>query len=216
MIRIFGDKIDDQIFPKNIKRFTAEEKDLITKFVNSILREDKNSELESSSNESLYDQLSNITDSLNFLFILNKKKLFSLTFAKFYKNDIKEKHCVYYRNFMLDGKDDGYTIQDTKTFANEISKEKVLTGVYVWCRRGKLPAQINDSVKDRIENGAISIYLRDFLIGEQAGESDFVMRTRYEQVENGGSILTSKCKERIKNLHFDKIFKIIQKEVQKD
>ena len=68
MIRIFGDKIDDQIFPKNIKRFTAEEKDLITKFVNSILREDKNSELESSSNESLYDQLSNITDSLNFLF----------------------------------------------------------------------------------------------------------------------------------------------------
>ena len=44
MIRIFGDAIDDKIFPKKIKRFTQEEKDLIEKFVNSILRNDKKSE----------------------------------------------------------------------------------------------------------------------------------------------------------------------------
>ena len=43
MIRIFGDAIDDKLFPKKIKRFTQEEKDLIEKFINSILREDKNS-----------------------------------------------------------------------------------------------------------------------------------------------------------------------------
>ena len=47
-MKIFGDAIDDKIFPKEIKRFTAEEKSLIDKFINSILRGDKKSELEES------------------------------------------------------------------------------------------------------------------------------------------------------------------------
>ena len=62
MIKIFGDKIDDQIFPKEIKRFTQEEKDLITNFVNLILREDKKSELDKIEISPQYDRLDNCTE----------------------------------------------------------------------------------------------------------------------------------------------------------
>ena len=55
-MKIFGDAIDDKIFPKEIKRFTAEEKSLIDKFLNSILREDKKSELEESRTRSFNDR----------------------------------------------------------------------------------------------------------------------------------------------------------------
>ena len=33
-MKIFGDAIDDKIFPKEVKRFTQEEKSLIDKFMN--------------------------------------------------------------------------------------------------------------------------------------------------------------------------------------
>ena len=210
MIRIFGDKIDDKIFPKKIKRFTEEEKNLITKFVNSILRGDKNSELESSDNEPLYDQISNITDSQNFIFSLKKRNLFSLTFGKFYKSGLKEKDYVYHTDIGMDGLE-SWDTNKSDEFKKQISKEKVLTGIYVWCRRGKLPAIITDAIRELIDDGGISMYLKDFIIGERPGESNFVMRTRYQNVESGGSRLTNESKERIQNFHFEKIFKIIDK-----
>ena len=210
MIKIFGDKIDDKIFSKKIKKFKKEEKKLITKFVNSILRQDKNSELESSDNEQLYDQISNITDSLNFIFSLKKINLFSLTFGKFYKSGLKEKDYVFHTDIGRDGLE-SWDTNKSDEFKKQISKEKVLTGIYVWCMRGKLPAIINDAIRELIEDGGIGIYLKDYIIGERPGESNFVMRTRYQNVESGGSRLTNESKERIQNFHFKKIFKIIDK-----
>ena len=77
--------------------------------------------------------------------------------------------------------------------------------------RGKLPAIITDAIRELIDDGGISMYLKDFIIGEQPGESNFVMRTRYQNVESGGSRLTNESKDRIQNFHFKKIFKIIDK-----
>ena len=37
-MNIFGDAIDDMIFPKKNKKFTQEEKSLIDKFINTIPR----------------------------------------------------------------------------------------------------------------------------------------------------------------------------------
>ena len=73
MIKIFGDKIDDQIFPKEIKRFTQEEKDLITNFVNLVLREDKKSELDKIEISPQYDRLDNCTEIIEILFRLGEK-----------------------------------------------------------------------------------------------------------------------------------------------
>ena len=69
IMRIFGDAIDDKIFPKKIKRFTQEEKNLIEKFVNSILRNDKYSELENSEINQFNDRLDGITEEIHKYFI---------------------------------------------------------------------------------------------------------------------------------------------------
>ena len=131
-----------------------------------------------------------------------------LEFRKFYKNDIKEKHYVYYRDFMLDGKDGGYTIQDTKIFAKEIAEDKSLTGISVCCMKGSLPEHITENIKAQLDAGGIGLYLREYLIGNPDA-SGYVIRTRYENANSGGSKLTYECEENIKNFHFKNIKKII-------
>ena len=96
---------------------------MITKFVNSILRGDKNSELESSDNEPLYDQISNITDSQNFIFSLKKRNLFSLTFGKFYKSGLKEKDYVYHTDIGMDGLE-SWDTNKSDEFKNKFQKKK--------------------------------------------------------------------------------------------
>ena len=192
MIKIFGDKIDDQIFPKEIKRFTQEEKDLITNFVNLVLREDKKSELDKIEISPQYDRLDNCTEIIEILFRLGEKNEYKLIFTKFYKSGVKEKDYIYHIDFARDGKD--YSDQNLVTeFKKEIKEEKIITGIYVECL----------SLKKGIK----------FLIGEMHEPSNFVIRTRYENINNGGSKLTSKCKEKIKKIHFDEIFKIIKKDL---
>ena len=44
-MNIFGDAIDDKLFPKPNKRFTDQEKNLIENFFLSIMKKDKDSEL---------------------------------------------------------------------------------------------------------------------------------------------------------------------------
>ena len=91
-MRIFGDAIDDKIFPKKIKRFTQEEKNLIEKFVNSILRNDKYSELENSEINQFNDRLDGITEEIHKYFIFKKSEI-SLRFSKYYTNE--KKKCNY-------------------------------------------------------------------------------------------------------------------------
>jgi len=191
MIKIFGDKIDDQIFPKEIKRFTQEEKDLITNFVNSLLREDKKSELDKIEITPLYDRLDNCTETMDIIFRLKSVNEFRLIFTKYYRSGLKEKDYITHPDFMRDGREYS-TENDYSEFKNELKKEKIITGIYVEC------ISLIKSSK--------------FLIGEMHEKSNFVIRTRYEDVERGGSNLTEKCKYRIKTFHFDKIFKIIEEE----
>ena len=123
MIKIFGDKIDDQIFPKEIKRFTQEEKDLITNFVNLVLREDKKSELDKIEISPQYDRLDNCTEIIEILFRLGEKNEYKLIFTKFYKSGVKEKDYIYHIDFARDGKD--YHDQNLVTeFKKEIKEEK--------------------------------------------------------------------------------------------
>ena len=191
MIKIFGDKIDDQIFPKEIKRFTQEEKDLITNFVNSLLREDKKSELDKIEITPLYDRLDCCTETMDIIFRLKSVNEFRLIFTKYYRSGLKEKDYITHPDFMRDGREYS-TENDYSDFKNELKKEKIITGIYVEC------ISLIKSSK--------------FLIGEMHEKSNFVIRTRYEDVERGGSNLTEKCKYRIKTFHFDKIFKIIEEE----
>ena len=195
MIRIFGDKIDDSIFPKEIKRFTQEEKDLITNFVNSILREDNKSELDKIEITPLYDRLDCCTEIIDISFRLKAVNGFKLIFIKYYRSGLKEEDYITHPDFMRDGREDS-SHKDHLEFTNELKKEKVITGIYVECISHIKPGK--------------------FLIGEMHEKSDFVIRTRYEDVERGGSNLTEKCKNRIKNFHFDKISKIIKEENSKN
>ena len=191
MIKIFGDKIDDQIFPKEIKRFTQEEKDLITNFVNSLLRKDKKSELDKIEITPLYDRLDCCTETMDIIFRLKSINEFRLIFKKYYRSGLKDKDYITHPDFMRDGREYS-TENDYSDFKNELKKEKIITGIYVEC------ISLIKSAK--------------FLIGEMHEKSNFVIRTRYEDVERGGSNLTEKCNYRIKTFHFDKIFKIIEEE----
>ena len=85
-MKIFGDAIDDKIFPKEVKRFTQEEKSLIDKFINTILREDKKSELEDSKIKSFNDRADCITEEIykNFVF---KGVHFYLRFFLLFENN---------------------------------------------------------------------------------------------------------------------------------
>ena len=97
-MRIFGDAIDDKIFPKKIKRFTQEEKDLIEKFINSILRNDKKSELEKSEITQFNDRLDGITEEIYKYFIFKKSEI-SLRFSKYYTNE--KKSVITSQNLLL-------------------------------------------------------------------------------------------------------------------
>ena len=133
-MKIFGDAIDDKLFPKEVKRFTVEEKNLIDKFINSILREDKKSELEESGAKSFNDKRDCITEIIykNFIF---KGVHFRLTFNKFYTNEKKTVEWLPSDEFSLsDLERDGYC--DGKSFFQErllkdLADEKSITGIFV-------------------------------------------------------------------------------------
>ena len=97
MIRIFGDAIDDKIFPKKIKRFTQEEKDLIEKFVNSILRNDKKSELEKS-------EITQFNDSNDPQDVLEAVRIYNDELIVYLREQREEKHKEQYVNVTYDPK----------------------------------------------------------------------------------------------------------------
>jgi hypothetical protein len=121
-MRIFGDAIDDKIFPKDIKRFTLEEKSLIDKFLNSILREDKKSELEESTIKSFNDRRDSITEIIYKKFYF-KNVLFILEFQKFYTNEketIELLPTEFFHNI------------STENFLKDLNDDKSITGIFVY------------------------------------------------------------------------------------
>tara|TARA_Y200000002_G_scaffold343361_1_gene315803 strand:- start:398 stop:982 length:585 start_codon:yes stop_codon:yes gene_type:complete len=194
MVRIFGDAIDDKIFPKKIKRFTQEEKDLIEKFVNSILRNDKKSELEKSEITQFNDRLDGITEEIYKYFIFKKSEI-SLRFSKYYTNE--KKKCDYLTEFALDGRNyfDG---SPSKSLLKEFEKDKSITGIYV---KGFYKADLEFILE--------SVYPKEYPKTEE-----LAIRTRYEDVKSGGYSLTKDCKTRIEKVHFKIIKNAILKAVK--
>ena len=187
MIRIFGDKIDEFIFPNEVKRFTDQENSLIEKFMVSLIKLYKDSDLDDTSSEQYYDRIDDITGLIRKGIYLNGY-YFYFTFAKLFKSGVKKKDYVYYSQFINDG-ENSRDVKDTEKFKEELEKDKYISGIYVSC------------FKDR-----------DYIIGE-GGEHfshDYPIRTRY-----GGSGLTSQCKNRIENYHFKKFIKIIKESFKK-
>ena len=133
-MKIFGDAIDDKIFPKEIKRFTAEEKNLIDKFINSILREDKKSELEKSEIEIFNDRRDRITEEIYKDFVF-KGVSFHLRFSKIYTNEKKTIEWLPSDEFHLgDLLYDGYSTIDfspTESLLKDFADDKSITGIFV-------------------------------------------------------------------------------------
>ena len=159
------------------------------------IMEDKKSELDKIEITPLYDRLDCCTETMDIIFRLKSVNEFRLIFTKYYRSGLKDKDYITHPDFMRDGREYS-TENDYSEFKNELKKEKIITGIYVECI-------------SRIKSAK-------FLIGEMHEKSNFVIRTRYEDVERGGSNLTEKCKYRIKTFHFDKIFKIIEEENSKN
>ena len=99
-MNIFGDAIDDKLFPKPNKRFTDQEKNLIENFFLSIMKKDKDSELLNTKNEILYDREGGVTDEITKAIILFEEKYYTLTFYKLY--DTSWKKDPYYNGRWYD------------------------------------------------------------------------------------------------------------------
>ena len=206
MIRIFGDAIDDKLFPKKIKRFTQEEKDLIEKFINSILREDKNSELESTQVDQFNDRLDGITEKITKYFYY-KDTEFVLFFEKLYANDVKDYMDRRYNitSFFPDG---------------EVNK---ITGQPTW-GSNKGNDDLNKEVKQEPFTGIIvkswqeylNFYPRKDKKNSQGIIESVSIRTKYQNVKEGGFTLTKERKDRIQKVHFKRIKEAILRRIKDD
>ena len=190
-MKIFGDAIDDKIFPKEIKRFTAEEKSLIDKFINSILREDKKSELEKSEIEIFNDRRDRITEEIYKDFVF-KGVSFHLRFSKIYTNEKKTIEWLPSDEFSLSALlYDGYTTIDfspTESLLKDFADDKSITGIFV---KGY---DLDFIMKSRYKvPGQYKIPGR--------GHDLLGIRTKYEDARGGGFHLTTKCKNHIEKVH---------------
>ena len=207
MIRIFGDAIDDKLFPKKTKRFTQEEKDLIEKFINSILREDKNSELESTQIDQYNDRLDGITEKITKYFNY-KDTAFVLFFEKFYSSDIKNylDHRYNVTSFFPDGNTNEITGQPTwgsnkerEQFVKDLKDDGALTGIFVSSWQEYL-----------------NFYPRKDENNSQGYTESVSIQTRYQNVKDGGFTLIKERKDRIQKVHFKTIKQAILRRVKDD
>lgn len=183
-MKIFGDAIDDKIFPKEVKKFTQEEKSLIDNFINSILRDDKKSEIEKSISESYNDRRDCITESIIKIFVF-KDVQFQLRFDKFYTNEKKtikwlpsDEYSLW--NLLYDGySSHSFSSGLEEAFLKALNEDKSITGIFV-----------------KSFGNTFKLKDRD---GSNPHEADVLgMRTKYQDAERGGFDLTTKCKNHIK------------------
>ena len=206
MIRIFGDAIDDKLFPKKIKRFTQEEKDLIEKFINSILREDKNSELESTQIDQFNDRLDGITEKITKYFYY-KDTEFVLFFEKLYANDVKDymDHRYNITSFFPDGDVNKITGQPTwgsnkgRDDLNKEVKQEPFTGIIV-----------------KSWQEYLNFYPRKDKKNSQGIIESVSIRTKYQNVKEGEFTLTKERKDRIQKVHFKRIKEAILRRIKDD
>jgi len=185
-MKIFGDAIDDKIFPKEIKRFTAEEKTLTDKFINSLLRLDKKSELELSEIKSFNDRADCITEEIykNFVF---KDVSFHLRFCKLYTNEKKTIEWLPSNEFKLgsfvyDGYD-GYSVGLKESLLQDFSEDKSITGIFV-------------------EGWGLDFILKKTRVEKKETKVNILgIQTKYDYARSGGLHLTTKRKNHIEKVH---------------
>ena len=203
-MRIFGDAIDDKIFPKNHKRFTLEETNILQKFVNSILRNDKNSELESVNKDSYNDRLDHLTESLSFNMRFKNCNI-NLFFQKFYTNEKKTLDGHYSPEYSIyELIEDGYIGlrhgDEKKELLNDLLEEKSISGIFVqgsfsFTGANSMIFTLKQTNEDKNSRG-YKFPLKD------RQRDKLAMRTRYQSIN--GSHLTNKCKKHMEK-HFLKL-----------
>jgi hypothetical protein len=213
-MKIFGDIIDDKIFPKAIKRFTQEEKNLLENLINSILREDKKSEILDSTVESFNDRKDRITETIC-KFIVFKDICFELSFNKFYTNEKKIIDWLpsdqYSLSDLLYNGYSSHSLGVKETLIKALENDKSITGIFVKLYSAR---RLNDSFYDRnIEYFTLDSSYEN----EKKNKVEILgIRTNYLDADRGGVNLTSKCKNHIKNIHFKIIKNTILERTKKN
>ena len=190
MIKFFGDSIHDKLFPNEIKRFTEEEKLMIDRFINAILKLDNQSDLQESFCKSYNDRVDRITEVIVKKFVF-KKISFNLTFSKYFSDNIKG-YDTYLKTLEYDGHySTDFRYQDK--MAKDFTEDGAITGI--------------------IFRGSFNNRSLDFILKSRYDETTnkiqddyFGLRTRYE-----GDKLMKECKDKMGDYHFNIIWDAIQK-----
>ena len=210
-MRIFGDAFDDIIFSKKVKRFTPEEKTLIDRFINTILREDKISELEISEIKSFNDRADGITEEIFKQFIF-KGTIFYLRFCKFFNNEMKDdlylRSDLYsFRGLITDGYNSTRVPIDEDNFLKDFKDEKSITGIFVH-------GLANVPKSNGLDTLFFSGKLREKNEYDVRHAQEVLgIRTKYQDVRNGGDTLTNECKTHIDSVHLQIIRNAILKKI---
>ena len=150
-MKIFGDLIDDKLFPKKIKRFTSDEYVIIENFIASLIKK--------FDGELIHSYRKDLNNDANYLTEEIKKELkigsniLSLNFEKFYCDSKKVFMADYYHLFNY--KWDQFEINQNAPKSlplkdrEDITKPlfKILTGIRVWGHFNNKPLKIGRNIE---------------------------------------------------------------------
>ena len=186
-MKIFGDFIDDKLFPSKIKRFTSDEYLIIENFIASLTNK-FDGELINSYRKDLHDNSNYLTEEIHKELKIRSNTL-SLNFEKFYCEKKKVFMEHYYHLFCYEF--DKFEINENapKTLPEKDREDlnkplfKILTGIRVWGHFNNKPLKIGRNIE---------------------GDYQLCVPTRYD---NGR--LLPKLKEQINKIYLSKILENI-------
>ena len=186
-MKIFGDLIDDKLFPSKIKRFTSDEYVIIENFIVSLINKFEG-ELTHSYRKDLHDNSNYLTEEIHKELKIRSNTL-SLNFEKFYCEKKKVFMEHYYHLFCYEF--DKFEINENapKTLPEKDREDlnkplfKILTGIRVWGHFNNKPLKIGRNIE---------------------GDYQLCVPTRYD---NGR--LLPKLKEQINKIYLSKILENI-------
>jgi hypothetical protein len=150
-MKIFGDLIDDKLFPKKIKKFITDEYVIIEDFVTSLINK-FNGELIRSYRKDLHDDGNYITEEI-IKELKVKSIIINLHFEKFYCDNKKVFMADYYHLFSY--KLDQFEINQNapknlpQKDREDLNKPlfKILTGIRLWGHFNNKPLKIGRNIE---------------------------------------------------------------------
>ena len=133
-MKIFGDKIDEKIFPKPFKRFHEADRILLDQFGHLLIKNFDKVELIDSYGTQYYDREDGMTESLNRTYKINDKKLI-FKFLKYFIDNRKD----FKKNWLLHADEDEYE------YVHGIKDKPIvdaLTGISISCESDRRLVQI--------------------------------------------------------------------------